>query len=44
MFNACYFNVAMGNASDALKQKANYVTDDVDSDGLYKAFEYLKLI
>lgn len=44
MFNACDFNVAMGNASDALKQKANYVTDDVDNDGLYKAFEYLELI
>lgn len=44
MFEACGYNVAMGNASTILKEKADYITSDVDDDGLYKAFEYLKLI
>ncbi len=44
MFKACGFSVAMGNENDEVKQIASYVTDDVDQDGLYNAFEYLKLI
>lgn len=44
MFELCGYGVAMGNASSDLKEKADYITDDVDQDGLYKAFEYLKLI
>lgn len=44
MFELCNYNVAMGNASKDLKEKADYITDDVDNDGLYKAFKYLKLI
>ena len=43
MFELCDYNVAMGNASDDVKKAADYVTADVDDDGLYKAFEYLKL-
>lgn len=43
MFELCAYNVAMGNASDDVKQAADYITSDVDEDGLYKAFEYLKL-
>ena len=34
----------MKRAPESLKEIADYVTDDVDNDGLYKAFEYLNLI
>ena len=44
MFECCAYNVAMGNGGDSIKAAADYITDDVDDDGLYKAFEYLKLI
>ena len=37
MFIDEWTSVAMGNAIDALKAKATYVTDDVDKDGIYKA-------
>ena len=37
-------SVAIGNGNDEVKQAASYVTDDVDQDGLYNAFKYLKLI
>lgn len=36
--------VAMGNAVDELKTIADYVTDSVDRDGIYKAMKYLELI
>ena len=36
--------VAMGNAVEELKAVADYVTDDVDKDGLYNAFNKLGLI
>lgn len=44
MFECCGFNVAMGNGGKEIKEAADYITDDVNQDGLYKAFEYLKLI
>ncbi len=44
MFELCNFNVAMGNGGAEIKAAADYITDDVDNDGLYKAFEYLDLI
>lgn len=44
MFECCAYNVAMGNANDELKAKADYVTADVDDDGLYKAFKHIGLI
>lgn len=37
-------SVAMGNGFDIVKEKADYVTDRIDNDGLYKAFKHLKLI
>lgn len=37
-------SVAMGNGCDEVKEKATIVTDQIDNDGLYKAFKYLKLI
>ena len=36
-------SVAMGNGVKEVKEKADYVTDKIDNDGLYKAFKNLKL-
>ena len=44
MFELCAFNVAMGNGGPEIKAAADYITDDVNSDGLYNAFRYLGLI
>ena len=44
MLRYCGFSVAMGNASKNVKETADYITGDVNSDGLYKAFSFLKLI
>ena len=44
MFEACAYSVCMGNGGPDAKAAADYVTDDVDNDGLYKAFEHLKLL
>jgi Cof subfamily protein (haloacid dehalogenase superfamily) len=44
MFEQCAFNVAMGNGGKEIKEAADYITDDVNEDGLYNAFRYLKLI
>ena len=44
MFELCAFNVAMGNGGVEIKEAADYITDDVNEDGLYNAFKYLKLI
>ena len=37
------FSVAMANGCESVKEKADYVTDKIDNDGLYKAFKFLKL-
>ena len=44
MLEHCAVGVAMGNAPDAVKKHADIVTDRIDNDGLYKAFETLGLI
>lgn len=36
--------IAMGNASDMLKEAADYVTSDIGDDGIYKACEFFGLI
>ena len=36
--------VAMGNSIDGLKDVADYVTDDVDSDGIYNALRHYRII
>ncbi|MBR5298612.1 MAG: HAD hydrolase family protein, partial [Parabacteroides sp.] len=36
--------VAMGNASDEVKKYADYVTDSVDEDGIYKALKFFNVI
>ena len=44
MLEYCSYGVAMGSGGDEIKAMADYVTDDVDADGLYKAFIHLGLI
>ena len=44
MLEYCNFGVAMGSGGEEIRAMADYVTDDVDKDGLYKAFVHLGLI
>lgn len=44
MLKYCAFGVAMGNGGEEIKAMADYVTDSVEKDGIYKAFAYLNLI
>lgn len=44
MIEFCQIGIAMGNASQQVKDAADYITDDVNSDGLYRAFEHFGLI
>lgn len=44
MFREVNHRIAMGNAVDELKEKATYITDDVDKDGIMKALIYEKII
>ena len=43
MFLDKWTKVAMGNASPELKAKADYITSDVDKDGIYHACAALGL-
>lgn len=44
MFAACGYCVAMGNASIDVKKAADFITGDVDQDGLWQAFVTLGLV
>lgn len=44
MLEYCAIGIAMGSGGDEIKAMADYVTDDVDKDGFYKAFEHFGLI
>ena len=44
MLQHCGVGVAMGNGSEQVKAAADLVTDDVEDDGLLKAFERLGLM
>ena len=37
MFDPAWLSIAMGNARPALKEAADYVTDDCDRDGIWNA-------
>ena len=37
-------SIAMGNASAAAKEKAEYVTTHIHEDGIWNALKYYKLI
>lgn len=40
MLQKATIGIAMGNAKPAVKEAANYVTDNIEDDGLYKACEH----
>ena len=44
MLEYCEVGVAMGNGGPEILAMADFVTDDVEADGLYKAFEKLGLL
>ena len=44
MFGAVGFAVAMGNAVPDILSAADYITDDVDSDGIANALKHFGLI
>jgi Cof subfamily protein (haloacid dehalogenase superfamily) len=44
MIDEVGFGIAMGNAHEDIKEIADYVTDDVDKDGVYKALKHFNLI
>ena len=44
MLEYCEIGVAMGSGGEEIKAMADYVTEDVDKDGLYNAFVHLGLI
>lgn len=44
MLECCAYGVAMGSGGAEIKAMADYVTDAVDEDGLYKAFDKLGLL
>lgn len=44
LFEAVNIKVAMGNGGIEIKEKADYITDSVDDNGLYNAFKHFNLI
>ena len=44
MFECCAYNVAMGNGGKEIKEAADYITSDVNEDGIWNAFKHLGLI
>lgn len=44
MLEYCATGVAMGNGGEEIKAMADYITDDVEKDGLWKAFRHFELI
>lgn len=44
MLEHCKIGVAMGNAKPVLKEMADYVTTDVNDDGIWNAFKHFNLI
>ncbi len=44
MIEEADYGVAMGNATEALKEVADYVTDDIKEDGLAKSLSFYQLI
>ena len=44
MLEYCNVGVAVNSGGDEIKAMANYVTDDVDQDGIYKALVHFGLV
>lgn len=44
MFGSVGISVAMGNGCDAAKNAADYITDEVDADGIWKALKHFGVL
>ena len=44
MFQKANYSIAMGNACDEVKEKADMITSSLENNGIYNAFKQLKLI
>ena len=44
MIKHAHIGVAMGNASKELKKEADYITDDVNNEGVYNALKHFNII
>lgn len=44
MIEHAAIGVAMGNANEGVKKIADYITDDVDNDGIYNALKHFNII
>ena len=44
MIKHAAIGVAMGNANESVKRIADYITDDVDNDGIYKALKHFNVL
>ncbi len=44
MLDYCKIGVAMGNGGEEIKEMADYITDDINEDGIYNAFKHFGLI
>ena len=44
MIKVAGVGIAMGNAKEELKAIADYVTDDINNDGIMKALKHFKLL
>ena len=44
MFREVGHGIAMGNAVDVLKEKATYITDNFDQEGILKALYHEKVL
>ena len=44
MLEKAGISIAMGNSVDELKKVSDYITKDIDKDGLYYALKYFELI
>lgn len=44
MLEYCAYGIAMGNGGPEIKEVADYITDDVECNGLYKAFDKMGLL
>ena len=44
MLKRCHIGIAMGNSIDTVKEIADYITDDIDNNGLSNALKHYGLI
>lgn len=44
MFHAVGLSIAMGNGCDEAKEAADYITDDIDEDGIWNALKHFGLV